>query len=89
MCEYNVTKTKFPTLALGNRYENKIEPYLFHPQKVTFCLGFGLLEKITGKNDKLTPLQFLFTNCHPDFFIFPTKIHLEVEVETKHKALGL
>ena len=32
-----------------------------------------LLEEITGKNDDFTPLQFLLTYCHPDFFIFLPK----------------
>ena len=50
-----------------------------------FCFSFKYekinpkLEKITGKNEKLTPPQFLFTNCHPHFSIFPPKTHFEGE----------
>ena len=40
----------------------------------------SLLEKITGKNDNLTPLQFLSIYCHPDFSIFPPKTNFEVEL---------
>ena len=47
---------------------------------VATYLAFAVLEKITGKNDKLTPLQFVSIYCHPDFSIFPPKTHLEVEL---------
>ena len=39
-----------------------------------------MLEKISGKNNMVTPLQFIFINCHPDFSIFPPKTHLKVEL---------
>ena len=31
-------------------------------------------EEIIGKNDDFTPPQYLFSNNHPDFSIFPPKI---------------
>ena len=45
-----------------------------------FSTRYQTLEEITGQNDFFTPLQFLFTNCHPDFSIFPPKTHLEEEL---------
>ena len=53
--------------------------YLLHeyPKEIKYgCV----LEKVTGKNDKLTPLQLLFINCHSEFSIFLPKPHLKVEL---------
>ena len=55
----------------------KSKRYTYHNEQVTLMV---VLEEITGKNDDFTPLQFLFTNCHLVFSIFPPKTHLKVEL---------